>query len=290
MEDVAAKEFLGSDGILLLTRPHSASDVVLVCTGEGGHRGCGPNWPSRPVEFHCHRAALARRCGLFAGMSTFEDLAGSVVAARIEVPARDDVVFEVLRYVYCGTVFLPFGFRKRFAEFLRVLDYLGIEDMVEMSRGGGSASSSIFAEPSVREFLRDVGPEYLSTMLRDDACGLTVGFSVRRALLAKVTELRSLQHQQRQQQLLAEAEAPRPADMHPAVVAERGDEHPAFAPRRSAGAGFLRAQLPLGDGRPFGGVGRWDGSSGPSTVLQVLNVHGPGDLHRFGGSSPVGVY
>ena len=35
-------------------------------------------------------------------------------------------MFEVLRYLYCGAVFFPLGFRTRFAEFLNVIDYMGL--------------------------------------------------------------------------------------------------------------------------------------------------------------------
>lgn len=108
------------------------------------------------------------------------------------LPADDNVVFEVLRFVYCGSVCFHLGFYSRFARFLAVIDYLGIEEMTE--RG---CCASIFAEQGFVHWLRNLPLEELLALLQDDdiigwrdGTQGAVGFSIRRAFLAKVLEVR----------------------------------------------------------------------------------------------------
>lgn len=140
---------------------------------------------------------------MFADMFEFEGLSGANCHSRIVVPGFDDIVFEVLRFIYYGTIFFQLGFRKRFAEFLSVIEYLGLEEMVERERGTtpqGAAPvlPSIFAESGVEHWLSDLSVSDLRDLLEDASfvgcsgaaghCGL--GFSIRRAFVGKLAELR----------------------------------------------------------------------------------------------------
>jgi len=178
-----ASALLGLEGMLLLTRPHKDCDVVVVCRGDltgAAHKD---------VHLFCHRAVLQSTGGMFHGMRQFEQLSGPGMSSssdvvRVAVPASEVVVFEVLRYLYCGAVFFPLGFQSRFAEFLNVVDYLGL---VGSTAADAEAPQGIFADPSVQQLLREMSHTQLSALLQDGSS--TLSFSVRRALLAAVGQL-----------------------------------------------------------------------------------------------------
>jgi len=193
-EAVDISQLLGAQGIRMITMPHEQSDVILVCCANPQRS------PGREVEFHCHHAVLGRRCSLFANMLKFEGFTGSRQSQRVHVPGYEDIVFEVLRYIYCGSFFFRHDFRPRFPEFLKVVDYLGVEEMAErecMDGSGEASVLSIFADLGLQQWLQDMDTERLHNLLRDDNLVGTpthgtgaVGFSMRRGLAAKLAELR----------------------------------------------------------------------------------------------------
>jgi len=169
--------------MLLLTRPHETCDIILVCRGD-------PKGPAhKDVEFFCHKSVLESNGGMFQGMRKFEQASGSRASSsdaplRVEVPASEVVVFEVLRYLYCGAVFFPLGFRTRLAEFLNVIDYMGLVCDAPPDEEG---AQGIFADPSVQRLLREMSHAQLGELLQG---GATPSFSMRRALLSAVARLR----------------------------------------------------------------------------------------------------
>lgn len=187
------------DYFMRITCVHPDSDAVIACRP-------GPRRPvldlSARVEFYCHRHILSRRCAVFADAAEFESLSFAVEGrrTRIELSADEDIVFEVLRFVYCGAIYFPLGFRARFAQFLTVVDFLGIEEMAE--RMGledlPAPGLSVFDEPGVEQWLQDLPTEDVLGFLREggilgssSARGTdAVGFSLRRRFLTRLVTLR----------------------------------------------------------------------------------------------------
>lgn len=187
------------DSFMRITSPHAESDAVISCRP-------GPRRPvvdlAAKVEFYCHRHILSRRCAVFADAAEFESLSFAVESrrTRIELNADEDIVFEVLRFVYCGAIYFPLGFRARFAQFLTAVDFLGIEEMAE--RNGlehlPAPGFSVFDEPGVEQWLQDLPTEDVLSFLREggilgsnSARGTdAVGFNLRRRFLTRLVTLR----------------------------------------------------------------------------------------------------
>lgn len=191
---------------------HEESDVVIFCKARQ------QSFPVRSseVEFFCHKDVLKRCCSVFADADEFDTLSGANHHAaalqgrsrrRFELWADDDVVFEVLRYIYCGAIFFPMGFRARFAHFLAVVDFLGIEDMAERKDdtlevgpnfvGRALPRTSMFAEIGLQQWLQDLQREDLVSFLQDDLVAGTldhgvgaVGFSLLCSLITQLLHLR----------------------------------------------------------------------------------------------------
>eukprot|EP00931_Biecheleriopsis_adriatica_P122417 TRINITY_DN9740_c0_g2_i1.p1 TRINITY_DN9740_c0_g2~~TRINITY_DN9740_c0_g2_i1.p1 ORF type:complete len:930 (-),score=169.65 TRINITY_DN9740_c0_g2_i1:33-2822(-) len=212
----------GHELFLKILVEHEESDVIVTCRA---HRQVVvsesvPGGPGRgnEVEFFCHAHILKRCCSVFADAAEFEYLSGADKLLqdrrkprRFELWADDDIVFEVLRYIYCGAVYFHLGFRARFAQFLSVVDFLGIEDMAERQEqesmprepgrlnfvGRSLPSSSVFSEPGIRQWLRDLHTDDILAFLQDDMISDTldhgvgaVGFSILCSFLTKLMELR----------------------------------------------------------------------------------------------------
>lgn len=191
---------------------HEESDVVIFCKAR--HQISPVR--SSEVEFFCHKDVLKRCCSVFADADEFDTLSGANrdgaalqgrPRRRFELWAEDDVVFEVLRYIYCGAIFFPMGFRARFAHFLAVVDFLGIEDMAERIDdlielgpnfvGRALPRTSIFAEVGLQQWLQDLQREDLVLFLQDDLVASTldhgvgaVGFSLLCSLITQLLHLR----------------------------------------------------------------------------------------------------
>jgi len=184
-----AEALLGELGVLTLTRPHEASDIVLVCR---------PNVSRSPVpdvQFYCHRSVLGAHCSMLCSMFQFETMANCSQLTEVVLPIKDDIMFELLRFIYCGTLFLPWGFKQRLAELLHAVDYLGLEADAETHSELDHAS--IFADACMENLLQHVDADELQHVFRDSIATqpsksdlLHIGFSVRHAVLSKVTELR----------------------------------------------------------------------------------------------------
>lgn len=213
--NVSSRSMTGQELFLRILVEHELSDVTIVCSARTS--------PEREVQFYCHSDVLRRCCSLFADAAQFECLSGAAQniqagqaaserkPQRFELWADDDVVFEVLRYVYCGAVYFHLGFHTKFAQFLSVVDFLGIEDMAERNAlnlglrepgcgnvsGDGQTRLSIFAEPGIKHWLQHLHTEDVLNFLRDDLISGTLenepgamGFSILRSFLTKLIELR----------------------------------------------------------------------------------------------------
>ncbi|CAK0893249.1 unnamed protein product [Prorocentrum cordatum] len=109
-------------------------------------------------------------------------------------PCTPAVTAKVLRYIYCGAIYFHQGFRAGFAQFLSVVDFLGVEDMAERQ---GPAAGGLFAEPGLVQWLQDLQTEDILAFLRDESiAGMlehgngAVGFRILCSFLAKLIELR----------------------------------------------------------------------------------------------------
>jgi len=119
----------------------------------------------------------------------FEDVAWAPAAkrrqTRQDLDADDDVVFEVLRYAYCGTVHVGLSFHTRLLQLIAVVDYLGIDAL------------TLLTDPAIERWLHELQNDALVGLLRDVSQAeaiagkqLELGFQTRRALLTKLVQLR----------------------------------------------------------------------------------------------------
>lgn len=170
---------------------HAASDVTVVCRASQSAfavAGAAHAQP-REVQFHCHRSVLRYRCALFAGgEGAVPDTEMPLKRRRsvLNLDADDDVVYEVLRYMYCGTVHFHRGFHARFRQLLAVADYLGVE-------GGTSEApcSALLEEPGVQHWLSALPVTELLDLLRARPLGKwQLGFASRLALMVRLAGLR----------------------------------------------------------------------------------------------------
>jgi hypothetical protein len=196
--DGSSEEVHGAvDGFLRILTPHLESDVTITCYRMPG-LGC--SGPVEQVHFFCHRAVLRRHCNFFADTGDCVALGNACAEptakrrrTQHELNADDKVVFEVLRYVYCGKVHIHQGFRTNFRQLLAVADCLGVG-------GRGVASSSgaraILADPGVEHWLSALSTDTLLDFLQDlpngstgNGIGWPYGIDSRRDLLAKLNAL-----------------------------------------------------------------------------------------------------
>jgi len=151
---------------LRILAPHAESDIELVCRRQPRDSGGAV---TGTVSFFCHREVLAQRCGRFQlrGDDSSQPLPAkrrrlSDTRLREEVDADDDVVFEVLRYVYCGTVHFQRGFLARFGQLLAVADHLGVgPDRFQKNCGsgfdGGGGRGAVEASAPTQQRLARLG-------------------------------------------------------------------------------------------------------------------------------------
>lgn len=196
-----------SSKFLSILGMHEECDIVIACQpGSRGARGQADG--TFGARFYCHLWVLQRRCSLFANEANFESAVTAATPAQekpvakkarqLELPAADDIVFEVLRYVYCGTIHFRQGFASCFLQFLSVVDFLGIEEMAERETEANAVPPSIFVESGVQHWLSYLPAEELLALLLDGnvagtpKCGgiRTLGFTIRRQLVERLAELR----------------------------------------------------------------------------------------------------
>lgn len=175
--------------------PHLESDLRVVCRrlSDGA-----------PVTFYVHCAVLAAKCAFFNDQGHFVSLCQRTSVAESGVdtvlPAifqleeyDDDIVYEVLRFIYCGSLCPPHGFHRRFPQLLSLVDFLGVLEMAERNTG----LASIFGDPAIIDWLSTMPPDRLHSLLSEcrvfgsptnGSCAL--GFRLRRSLIMKLLELR----------------------------------------------------------------------------------------------------
>eukprot|EP00928_Gymnodinium_smaydae_P018416 TRINITY_DN17009_c0_g2_i1.p1 TRINITY_DN17009_c0_g2~~TRINITY_DN17009_c0_g2_i1.p1 ORF type:complete len:258 (+),score=44.10 TRINITY_DN17009_c0_g2_i1:45-818(+) len=191
-------------GILSITKPHKECDLVLVCAP-------GPVSPDgQRVRFYCNRKVLAERCGLIASLHSFESAADACKIMELELNIAEDIVFEILRFVYCQSFHTPTNLRSRFGEFLLAVDYLGVhgggavnsvEDVVESKSWEHEECQidGIFSVPCVQSVIATMDNEELRSCFTlpegtsegdKEDCARYVGFNTRARVLATLAEAR----------------------------------------------------------------------------------------------------
>lgn len=148
-------------GFLRILSPHDGCDVVIVCRRAGALNRQGGEirtGTADEVRFFCYRAVLARSCRRFSG-SDDVDVAEAPAAKRRRImevfDADDDIVFEVLRFIYCGTLHFPRRFLGRLGQLLHIADQLGLEappaaTAVRTALAAGGASLPLTPRPRRR--------------------------------------------------------------------------------------------------------------------------------------------
>lgn len=177
--------------------PHLESDLRIVCR---------KLWDGEPVTFYVHHTVLTAKCALFNDRGHFVSLcqrtacypaeSGVDPAAPATFPLEeydDDIVYEVLRFIYCGSLCPPHGFHRRFPQLLSLVDFLGVLEMAERN----TSLASIFGDPSIIDWLSTMPPDRLHSLLSEcrvfgsptnGSCAL--GFRLRRSLILKLLDLR----------------------------------------------------------------------------------------------------
>eukprot|EP00397_Hematodinium_sp_SG-2012_P011274 GEMP01011410.1.p1 GENE.GEMP01011410.1~~GEMP01011410.1.p1 ORF type:complete len:777 (+),score=175.33 GEMP01011410.1:256-2586(+) len=134
----------------------------------------------------------------------------------------DDVVYEVLRYIYCGTFCPPVGFSRRFPMLLSLIDYLGLcqqnpaplwsvydnsNNWGRAQQGGASVAPAngqegdeggMLGDCALTDYLKNTPIDKLKDLLRhSDVFGSPhhgrggLGFSLRAELIERLVKLRS---------------------------------------------------------------------------------------------------
>mmetsp|Transcript_64079 Transcript_64079/g.172190 ORF Transcript_64079/g.172190 Transcript_64079/m.172190 type:complete len:444 (+) Transcript_64079:407-1738(+) len=242
---------------LQVIRPHASSDVTVTCRRAGVSsavkggvqqrgEGCSP-CPRRVTEvlFFCHRSALARVCPRFGGGAERQasEAAGPLTKRRrtVEaVDADDDIVFEVLRFIYCGTLHFPRGLLGRLGQLLRVAEQFGLEVRVPPTPApqtppsghdacGGPAAApdravgGLLADQGMQRFLRGAPSKELYELVRGSPAPSDAGASPPLPR-ARREELLSLLSRLRPEEFSVEALRARGSDfedllhMHPGLV------------------------------------------------------------------------
>lgn len=165
---------------LRILNPHAESDITITCRRRpqvGALSGL------TPARFFCHRAVLGKKCNFFQDESTILQACCVEPAAKRrrlyhELDADEDVVFELLRFIYCGTVHFCGGFQHKFTKFLVLAELLGIGGLIN--------------EPGVERWMCRVPTDALLTFFGPDVLdgSMELTSNVRRALLSKLAVLR----------------------------------------------------------------------------------------------------
>lgn len=110
---------------------------------------------------------------------------------RDNLDADDDIVFEVLRYAYCGTVHFPKGLLARLGQLLGTAEHLGVDLTAEPGSAettGALVSQGLLEEPGVQRWLRGLPTTDLISALQDNSLGLSQ--HIRVTLLMVLSKLR----------------------------------------------------------------------------------------------------
>lgn len=180
---------------LKIRHMHNGSDLQIICRkfSSGDHH--------ERVTFYVHREVLMQKCAFFADRQNFVVVSGNVSQRsyqNVHQPAAfeeiteydDDMVYEVLRFVYTGMLCPPYGFSRRALQLLKLIDYLGVFDMAERN----SELPNIVRDPVITNLLRSMYIEGVDSADRirtvEELCkGNLLGFQLKRALAIRLLEV-----------------------------------------------------------------------------------------------------
>lgn len=141
---------------------HDDSDVTITCRRT---RNASPD--SGEVQyFFCHRVVLQQCCSIFAPP---EPPSNKRRRTQLNLDASDEVVYEALRFVYCGTVhFSRFFTSSFFIQLFAVADFLGMKQMIQQRDSSDVCVTvhTLMSEPGMVHWLQDKQSEELFSLLQ----------------------------------------------------------------------------------------------------------------------------
>lgn len=156
-----------ADKFIQILVPHPESDVEVTCRRtryETDEDGLSARDDKR---FFCHRAVLKKHC-TFSGNNR-GDPPEKRRRTRLDLDADEDVVFEILRFVYCGTMYSsPFFRSKAFIELVAIADVLGIDasnEHVQSDMGQLSSNTSFLRDPALTTSLKKLPKVEISEII-----------------------------------------------------------------------------------------------------------------------------
>eukprot|EP00931_Biecheleriopsis_adriatica_P000610 TRINITY_DN100689_c0_g1_i1.p1 TRINITY_DN100689_c0_g1~~TRINITY_DN100689_c0_g1_i1.p1 ORF type:complete len:336 (+),score=48.32 TRINITY_DN100689_c0_g1_i1:21-1028(+) len=156
-----------ADKFIQILVPHPESDVEVTCRRtryETDEDGLSARDNRR---FFCHRAVLKKHC-TFSGNNR-GDPPEKRRRTRLDLDADEDVVFEILRFVYCGTMYSsPFFRSKAFIELVAIADVLGIDasnEHVQSDMGQLSSNTSFLRDPALTTSLKKLPKVEISEII-----------------------------------------------------------------------------------------------------------------------------
>lgn len=170
---------------------HVGSDLQIICRKFSSNE---------PVTFYVHREILMRKCAFFADSQNFAIVSqrscqhGPAHAVFEEITEYDDdIVYEVLRFVYTGMLCPPYGFSRRALQLLKLIDYLGVFEMAERHL----SLPNIVKDPVIGNLLQTmfvegsgtVSASRLRTVIDEFCKGSLLGFQLQRGLILRLLEL-----------------------------------------------------------------------------------------------------
>eukprot|EP00746_Dinoflagellata_sp_MGD_P002270 gnl/MRDRNA2_/MRDRNA2_104404_c0_seq1.p1 gnl/MRDRNA2_/MRDRNA2_104404_c0~~gnl/MRDRNA2_/MRDRNA2_104404_c0_seq1.p1 ORF type:complete len:422 (-),score=56.78 gnl/MRDRNA2_/MRDRNA2_104404_c0_seq1:137-1309(-) len=181
---------------LQIREMHDDSDLQVIC------RKFSSTEPGERVTFYVHREVLMQKCAFFADCQNFTVFSGiashrSFRDAQLSVAFEeiteydDDIVYEVLRFVYTGMLCPPYGFSRRAAQFLKLIDYLGVFEMAERH----PELPNIVRDPVITNMLRSMfvqgsdSADRIRALVQEFCRGSLLGFQLNRGLVLRIVEL-----------------------------------------------------------------------------------------------------
>jgi len=172
---------------------HTQSDLQIVCSKYSSEK---------TVTFYVHREMMMRKCAFFADSQNFA-LGSERSCQSAPTPAvlenlleyDDDIVYEVLRFLYTGMLCPLQDSSRRALQLLKLVDYLGVFEMAERD----AALPNILDDDVISIILERLLIEQSDHATVDSIPGIAdelgkegiLGFQLKRGLALRLLQLQS---------------------------------------------------------------------------------------------------
>lgn len=181
---------------------HKESDLQIVCYKFGSEE---------LVTFYVHREILMQKCSLFADSQNFAlgsqrscHAAPTPAAVEELIEYDDDIVYEVLRFVYTGMLCPLQDSSRRALQLLKLVDYLGIFEMAVRHAKVPNILRDEMIGNILRRMLPAVSDNSRADSIRSVVCKFcqdgALGFQLKQALMLRLMELQPIDQHDRVKQ------------------------------------------------------------------------------------------